>query len=226
MADIVSKPVGQSTSALRLGVASGAAVALLCLAYAGVLSVGLLTLPSPEHQIQEPWFALMEVLIIGIAPAMVALTVALHAWAPAGRKALALASVVFMSMSAVVTCAVHFPILTLGHQPEFVGEPWAHLIFSFRWPSVAYALDILAWDVLFPLAALFAATTVQGPGAASAVRALLFASAALAFLGLAGVALADMQVRNVGIIGYAVLFPIAAALLANLFRRASYENAA
>jgi hypothetical protein len=49
----------------------------------------------------------------------------------------------------------------------------------------------------------------------------LFASAALAFLGLAGVALADMQVRNIGIIGYAVLFPIAAAMLACLFHRAS-----
>ena len=40
------------------------------------------------------------------------------------------------------------------------------------------------------------------------------ASAVLAFLGLLGVPLANMNVRNVGIVGYAVLFPIAASLAA------------
>ena len=212
-------------SARRLGVASGTAVALLSLAYACVLSVGLLTLPSPDHQIQQPWFFLMEILIIGIAPAMVALTVALHAWAPTGRKSLALASVAFMSMSAVVTCVVHFAILTLGSQPAFSSEPWTRLVFSFEWPSIAYAMDILAWDVFFPLAVLFAATTVHGAGLANVVRGLLFASAALAFAGLAGVPLANLQVRNIGIIGYAVLFPVAAGALAYLFRQAGSESA-
>jgi hypothetical protein len=207
-------------AARRLGVASGAAVALLCLAYAGVLSIGLLTLPSPDHPIQPPWFTWMEILIIGISPAMVALTVALHARARSDRKPLALASVAFMSMSAAVTCALHFAILTLGGQPEFAGGPWQRLVFSFEWPSVAYALDIVAWDVFFPLAALFAAPTVHGDGLARVARGLLYASAALAFLGLVGVPLADMQVRNVGIVGYAVLFPVAAGVLAVLFHRA------
>jgi hypothetical protein len=35
-----------------------------------------------------------------------------------------------------------------------------------------------------------------------------------------------MQVRNVGILGYAVLFPIAAGLLANLFHRAGTREQA
>lgn len=98
--------------------------------------------------------------------------------------------------------------------------------FPFQWPSIAYALDILAWDVFFPLAALFAATAVQGPGLARVARGLLFASAALAFLGLAGAPMANMQVRNIGIIGYAARFPVAAAMLASLFRRASDQRAA
>jgi hypothetical protein len=68
--------------------------------------------------------------------------------------------------------------------------------------------------------------TVQGSGLARVTRGLLFASAALAFLGLTGVALANMQVRNIGILGYAVLFPIAAAMLVSLFRRASEQSAA
>jgi hypothetical protein len=213
-------------TAQRFGVIAGAAVAVLCLVYASVLSVGLLTLPSPGHQIQQPWFTLMETLIVAISPAMVALTVALHSWAPQERRSLALASVAFMSMCAVVTCAVHFAILTLSRQSAFTGQAWSRLVFSFQWPSLAYALDILAWDVFFPLAALFAAAAVQGPGLARATRQLLLASSVLAFSGLAGVPLANMQLRNIGIIGYAVLFPIAATMLALLFRRASGQSAA
>jgi len=54
-------------------------VALLCAAYAGVVAIGLLTLPSPDHPIQRPWFTLMELLILAIAPAIVCLAVAMSA---------------------------------------------------------------------------------------------------------------------------------------------------
>ena len=211
---------------LRLGVVSGGAVAVLCAVYAAVLAVGLLTLPSPRHQVQQPWFTLMELLILAIAPAMVLLSVALHSWSFPECKSLALASVMFLGMCAVTTSAVHFAILTLSHHPEFASKPWSPQIFSFQWPSVAYALDILAWDVFFPLGALFAAATVQGSGLNRLVRVLLVVSAILAFAGVLGVPLANMQVRNVGIIGYAVFFPIAAALLAILFQRARHDRAA
>jgi hypothetical protein len=192
---------------------------VLCTLYAGVLAAGLATLPSSQHQIQQPWLTLMEVLIIAIGPAMVALTVGLHGWAAPLRKPFAVASIAFMSMCAALTCAVHFTILTIGRHPAFADQGWARLAFSFEWPSVAYALDILAWDVFFALAALFAALAVGGYGLAATVRRLLFASAALAFAGLAGVALGNMQIRNVGIIGYAVAFPVAAAFMARLFQR-------
>ncbi len=168
----------------------------------------------------------MEILIIAISPAMVALTVALHARAPRERKSLALLSVVFMSMSAVVTCAVHFAILTLATHPAFGGGDWGRLVFSFEWPSLAYALDILAWDVFFPIAAFFAGTVVQGSRLASIARNILFASAALALVGLAGAPLANMQVRNIGIIGYAFLFPIAAGVLAYVFLKTAGESVA
>lgn len=88
-----------------------------------------------------------------------------------------------------------------------------------------YALDILAWDVFFPLAALFAAFAVHGSGLARLARILLFGSAALAFIGLAGVPLANMSIRNIGIIGYVVLFPIASFLLALIFRRSAARSA-
>ncbi len=161
----------------------------------------------------------MELLIIAIAPAMVVFTVGLLAHAPPAQRPFAVVSVAFMTGCAVVTCGVHFSVLTLSREPGFAGQDWARNVFAFQWPSVAYALDILAWDIFFPLAALFAAPTVQGPDQAAVARVLLYVSAALAFIGLAGVPLSNMQLRNVGIIGYAVIFPIAAALMARLFSR-------
>jgi hypothetical protein len=209
----------QPPRAQRMAIAAAVCVAVLCLVYAIVLAIGLATLPSPRHPIQDPWFTLMELLIIAIAPAMVLLTVGLLAQAEPARRPFAVASVAFMTACATLTCAVHFSVLTLSREAGFAGHDWARNVFAFQWPSVVYALDILAWDVFFPLAALFAALALPGSGLAAAARRLLYASAALAFIGLAGVPLADMQVRNIGILGYAVLFPVAAALMARLFSR-------
>ena len=210
---------------LRVATAAGFAVAVLCLAYAAILAIGLVTLPAPDQPIQNPWFSAMEVLILGIAPAMVTLTVGLYANAAAERKSFAMLSVLFVSMCAVVTCCIHFTVLALSRHPAFVGTSWAPLVFSFKWPSVAYALDILAWDLFFALSAMFAALAVQGSGIASLVRYLLFGSSAFAFIGLAGVPLASMSIRNIGIIGYAVIFPVAALLLALMFIRQGRQGA-
>ncbi len=209
----------------RLHTSFGKVLAFLCLVYAGVLGVGLLTLPSPDKQIQDPWFTLMEILILAISPAMVAFTVFLHSTAISEKAPLALISVIFMSICAALTSSVHFAVLTLSRQPEMLATSWAALVFSFTWPSVVYALDILAWDVFFPLGALFAAFAVSGSGRRRLVRQLLYASSALAFLGLLGIPLANMNVRNISIIGYAVLFPIAAVLYGTKLKQSGIKSA-
>ena len=52
---------------------------------------------------------------------------------------------------------MHFVILTVTHQAEFVGQSWLPSVVSFGWLSVTFALDILAWDVFFAVAVLSAA---------------------------------------------------------------------
>ncbi len=211
---------------LRLVVVAGYTLAALCFAYAVVLLLGLFTLPSPDHQIQNPWFTLMEILILAISPTMVAFTVALHALVAVERKPFAILGVTFMSMCAALTCTVHFTVLTLSRLPAFASAEWAPLVFSFNWPSLVYALDILAWDVFFPLGALFAALALRIRGPERLARGVLLFSAALGFLGLAGVPLANMNIRNIGIIGYGLLFPIAAVLIAVTFTREASQSAA
>lgn len=196
------------------GILSGFAVSLLCLVYGVVLAIGLSTLPSPAHPIRDPWFTLMELLILCIAPAMLAFMVALQDWLPSERKPLARLGSMFMALCAGLTCSVHFAILVLSREPAFAGEPWASQVFGFRWPSLAYALDVLAWDFFFALAALCAGLSVRGTRLGATVCGLLLASSVLAFAGLLGVPLQDMQVRNIGIVGYALVFPMATAAAA------------
>jgi hypothetical protein len=119
----------------------------------------------------------------------------------------------------VVTCSVHFVILTFGRAIAPAGLPWVPFILSFKWPSVAYALDILAWDLFFGISVLFAAPIFRGDRLRNWIRALLVASGLLALAGLSGVVAGNMRLRMIGVVGYSGVFPGAALLLAILFRR-------
>ena len=212
-------------TARSLGIFSAAATLILVVAYAVTLAVGLLSLESPQKPIDGPMLTILEVLIIVMMPAMVALMVAVHAWAPMDAKTLSLTSLVFMGLLAGVTCIVHFCVLTLSRQPEFTEQSWLPLVLSFEWPSVVYALDILGWDVFFPLSMLFAALVFQGSRLAAWIRVLMIASGVLSLAGLSGVVAGDMQLRNIGIVGYVGMFLVVAALLAVLFYRTTPQEA-
>jgi len=210
-----------TTTARRFGLISAVATVALLVTYAATLTVGFSSLTSPEDPIGDPMFTLLEVLIIALMPTMIGLMVSVHAWAPARARALTLTAVVFMGLLAGVTSTVHFAVLTLSRQAPFTEQPWATLLFSFEWPSVAYALDILAWDVFFPLSMLFAAPAFSGSRLARWIRGLMITSGVLAFAGLSGVVTGDMQLRNVGIVGYVGVFLAVAVLLVVLFYRSA-----
>lgn len=210
---------GFNTTARRLGLSSAVVVAILLVAYAVTLAVGLMSLESPDDQIADPMFPLLELLIISLMPAMVALMVAVHAWAPVRAKTLSLLSVVFMGLLAVLTMSLHFVILSVSRHAPLAELTWLPLFFSFRWPSIAYALDILGWDVLFALSMLFAAPVFGGSKLALWIRALMIASGVLSLAGLAGVVAGDMSLRNIGIVGYVPVFLVVTVLLSVLFRR-------
>jgi hypothetical protein len=125
-----------------------------------------------------------------------------------------------MGMLAGLTCCLHFVIFTLSRQAVFAGQSWLPLFMSFKWPSVVYALDILGWDVFFALSMLFAAPVFRGSRLAASIRALMIASGVLSLAGLSGVALGDMRLRNIGIVGYVGVFLAVAAFLVVLFYRA------
>lgn len=173
--------------------------------YAVVTLLGLLNLPSPDAPITDPYFTLMELLILLIAPLLVLSMAAVHAYAASPQRLFSRIALVLMAIMAGITSGVHFLVLTVSRSlaAELPG------FFTFRWPSVVYALDILAWDWFFALAVLFTVPVFRGGGPLRSIRILLLVSGALSLAGLLGIPLNEMAVRNIGIVGYAVVAPIA-----------------
>jgi hypothetical protein len=199
-------------------VGRAAAWAVFCLGmmYAVTTVLGFRSLKSPDDAIGDPLFTIMELLIIFIAPLMIVSMVAVHAYAPPDTKAFSLTALIFTILMGGITSSAHFLILTMSRQLEATSVYW---LLSFKWPSVAYTLDILAWDWFFAFSMLFAAPVFRVGRLEQTVRMLMIVSGVLSLTGLIGVPLANMQVRNIGIIGYGVVAPVVFLLLGIVFGR-------
>jgi hypothetical protein len=189
--------------------------------YAIVTGLGFLSLESADYPIGDPYFTIMELLIIVIVVLMLAAMVSVQQIAQPTRRIYGMFATICMAMMAGITSSLHFVILTVGKDLEATGERWVPLVTSFEWPSVVYALDILAWDWFFALSMLSGALVFQGPGLARRVRILMLVSGALSLAGLIGVPLSNMQYRNIGIIGYGIVAPIAFLCIGILFGRST-----
>lgn len=91
-----------------------------------------------------------------MASPMIMCMVAAHAHAPPEVEEHSFAGLVFMIHLAGITSCIYFVIPTASRHIEAAGLLGVPLLFYFKWPSIAYALDILAWDRLFARSFLFA----------------------------------------------------------------------
>ena len=202
-----------------IGIVSATLILIVGLAYAVVLTLGFASLAAPNQPMGYPYFTVLEALILVLAPAMVALMASVHVWSPHQTKGLSLVALIFTGMMATITCSVHFMILTLSSQRGFTESAVVDSFLAFKWPSVVYALDILAWDFFFALAMLFAAPAFRGGGLNRAIRFSMIIGGLLALAGLIGVPSGDMMLRNIGIAGYLGAFLVVDGLLLSLFLR-------
>ena len=183
---------------------TGWSVFALGIIYALITTIGLITINLPGEPIGQPYFTAMELLILVIAPLMAVTMAGIYYCAGARNKVLSLAATGCMFIMAGITCCVHFLILT------FYGNVTAAYkwVFLFRWPSVVYVLDIVAWDWFFPLAMFFGAPLYRGGRLENTIRWLMITAGLLSLAGLLGMPTGNMQLRNIGIIGYGVLGPV------------------
>lgn len=198
--DSVYRKVGRTTCFMVFG---------LGIFYAIVTTLGLLSLKSSLDTIGDPYFTIMEILSILISLLMAISLVAVHYYASPVDRFFSLIALIFMFIAAGITSSVHFIILSVSQYlaPEQLQN--VLFFFSFQWPSVVYALDILAWDLFFGLSMLFVAPVFKKERFGKNLKVLLIFCGILSLIGLIGVPLQNMQIRNIGIIGYAVVGPVA-----------------
>lgn len=191
----------------RVGEWSSRAVVVIGAAYLIALVAGIsrfgLTAP-----ITDPILAVMEVLTVLSAVALTAAITSLAVVAPHERRIFGTLAIVFIGLFAGVTIVVHIVALTAGRQTGAV---------VLVWPSVLYAAELAAWDVLLGTALLFAAWSVDGAGESRVLRVGLFTAGALCLVGMIGPALGRMPLQRIGIVGYAVVLPVVCVVLARRF---------
>ncbi len=202
---------------LILGMLSAWSVCLLLILYIPVTILGILALRSPRDPIADPYFTIMEVLILLIAPLLTITFAAFYIRTKPTHKIFSLIALICMSILAVITSCVHFMILTVSKPMSAAGISTASLLFSFKWPSVVYALDILAWDWFFGLSVIFAACACTEQE--RTLRRTLILSGVLSLIGLIGVPTANMNIRNIGILGYTIVAAAAFYMMGVCFRK-------
>lgn len=189
----------------------------LGLIYAIVLVAGLLSLNEPTDPISNPYVSIMEVIIILMTPFMVLFSASIYLKKENEHKLTNFMSVVFMIIASCITSGVHIVVLSINNHAGSNELPWFQQFFSWKWPSVVYALDILAWDLFFSLAILCLIPNFYKKN--HAITVILSLSGILSLVGLIGPVIADMQFRLIGVFGYACLFPVACLLIGNDAKR-------
>lgn len=187
--------------------------------YAVITTIGLLSLQSPHDTIGNPYFTVMEILSILISLLMAFSLIAVHYNTELTDRFYSLAALILMCITAGITSCVHFTILSVSNTTDVDQLQNFQFFFSFKWPSVVYALDILAWDWFFGLSMLFMAPVFKKNKFEKNLKKLLIVTGVLSIIGLIGVPLQNMQIRNIGIIGYAVLAPVAFLLIGKTLGR-------
>ncbi|HMD42257.1 MAG TPA: hypothetical protein VKH45_04205 [Candidatus Acidoferrum sp.] len=208
---------------------SATAVVAIVAVYITTGFVGVVGRPRESRALLQvdPYLAVMEYLIILAAVALVVLMVGIYTYAPPKRKIYALAALCFMIIFAVLTCSLHFASLTVLRRVASEFAPLLSRHFSFigggEWPTLALALDLLAWDLFFGLSMLFAAHAFGGDRLQNTVRASMTLSGTLCVVAVLGPVLGDMRIQWLGILGYAFVLPVACIFLAVLFARTPAE---
>jgi hypothetical protein len=181
---------------------------LIGVAYIVMLALGF-TVYGLSEPIVDPLLAIMEVLTLLSAPLLVVMMAAIHGYAPPQRKTHSLIALAFMILLAGTTSAVHFAQLTALRQLGAAGIVW---------PSPAYAVELLAWNLFLGLSLLFAAPVFDDGGLERGIRRGLLVSAMLCLAGVIGPAVGNMRLQLVGVLGYAGVLPVVCLMLSRLFR--------
>jgi len=173
-----------------------------------------------QGMLQEPFLVIAEVLTLISAPLIVFLIAAIHECTPRSARVFSLTALGWILLLAGSTIIVHFVNLTLWRQIGVQQQIDYARFLGWEWPSMLYAIELVAWHLFFGLSMFFTAFAFKGNGIEKAARIALMATGLLCIIGLIGPLMGDLIWRTIGIAGYGFGFPIACIMIARVFRNA------
>ena len=96
-----------------------------------------------------------------MAPTMVMLMAVVHILAPERSRIFSINALGWMLLTAGFTMTVHLVELTVVRRINPAAIHGYQYLFNFHWPSLLYAIDVVAWDIFFGFALLFAAPVLE-----------------------------------------------------------------
>jgi hypothetical protein len=218
---------GEEDPAIRhariLGAWSARTIVLIEVVYVAVFVAGFASIGNTSDPLPDPYLAIGEILILVMAPILVCLMLAIHQSAPKQAKPFTQVALGWMLTAAAFTTVVHFVQLTVARHIDSATFPGYARIFGWQWPSTFYAIDIVAWDVFFGLALLFAVPAFAHRGDATLVRRGFILSGSLCLVGLVGPFANVIALRTIGIVGYTVVFGLTCLPLSRTFNAGTNE---
>jgi hypothetical protein len=115
-----------------IGLWSARAIVVLELAYVLVFVAGFASLGNTSAPLPDPYLGIAEVIILVMAPIMVALMLAIHESAPRGARPFTMVAVGWMIAAAAFTMTVHFVELTVARHVNPAAFPQCHVDERFR----------------------------------------------------------------------------------------------
>jgi hypothetical protein len=211
------RPGPASQGVRMLGYWSARTILILEVAYVVVFILGFASIRDTSKPLPDPYLAIAEILILVMAPILVCLMLAIHQCAPKHAKPFTQVALGWMFAAATFTTVVHFVQLTVARHIDSASFPGYASIFGWKWPSTFYAIDIVAWDVFFGLALLFAVPAFAHRAEAIWVRRGLILSGSMCLIGLVGPFANMLGLRTIGIVGYTIVFGLTCLPLSRTF---------
>jgi hypothetical protein len=211
-----------SWSTRRLGIGSSFGLLVVGILYVAVITLWVIIEAAPREPIGDPYLAVMEVLTMVSALAFLGLVIAIWCFADAAHRLPALTALAIGTLAVGLTMAVHFVQLTAVRQLWRAGRL---LDYRLVWPSTLFAIEYFAWDILVGLSMVSAGFALAGRPAAVHARRALLIGGVLCLVGATGPLSGRMFLQNVAVLGYAVVLPVAGALLTRVFRAALPSSA-
>jgi hypothetical protein len=211
-----------------LGFWSARAIFLMEFLYVAVFIAGFASIRNTSKPLPDPYLAIAEILILVMAPILVCLMLAINQCAPKSARPFTQVALGWMLAAAAFTTVVHFVQLTVARHINSATFPGYASIFGWKWPSTFYAIDIVAWDVFFGLALLFAVPAFADRADAWVRRGLIL-SGSMCLIGLVGPFANMLGLRTIGIVGYTIVFGLTCLPLSRTFlgtRRATAASRA